>query len=117
VSALTIAIFALTAGLAAANGSNDVSKGVATLAGTGVTRYRTAIAWGAACTLAGSLASLRLAHAMTRFGWTPCIGPVLGSVLAVAATRGRAVKGRRCWPPTRPGWAYRSWLPGWPSPA
>lgn len=27
------------------------------------------------------------------FGWTPCIGPVLGSVLAVAATRGRAVEG------------------------
>lgn len=27
------------------------------------------------------------------FGWTPCVGPVLGSVLAVAATRGRAVDG------------------------
>jgi cytochrome c-type biogenesis protein len=27
------------------------------------------------------------------FGWTPCIGPVLGSVLAVAATQGRAVQG------------------------
>jgi len=27
------------------------------------------------------------------FGWTPCIGPVLGSVLAVAATRGREAEG------------------------
>ena len=27
------------------------------------------------------------------FGWTPCIGPVLGSVLAVAATRGEAARG------------------------
>jgi cytochrome c-type biogenesis protein len=27
------------------------------------------------------------------FGWTPCIGPVLGSVLAVAATRGREGEG------------------------
>lgn len=27
------------------------------------------------------------------FGWTPCIGPVLTSVLAVAATRGRALEG------------------------
>jgi cytochrome c-type biogenesis protein len=27
------------------------------------------------------------------FGWTPCIGPVLGSVLAVASTQARAVQG------------------------
>ena len=27
------------------------------------------------------------------FGWTPCIGPILTSVLAVAATRGRAGEG------------------------
>jgi cytochrome c-type biogenesis protein len=27
------------------------------------------------------------------FGWTPCIGPVLTSVLAIAATRGRASEG------------------------
>jgi cytochrome c-type biogenesis protein len=27
------------------------------------------------------------------FGWTPCIGPVLGSILAVAATRGHEVEG------------------------
>src|SRR5260370_76013 len=27
------------------------------------------------------------------FGWTPCIGPVLGSVLAIAATQARAAQG------------------------
>ena len=54
---LLLAIIALTAALAAANGANDVSKGVATLAGSGVTRYRTAILWGAVSTLAGTLLS------------------------------------------------------------
>jgi cytochrome c-type biogenesis protein len=34
-----------------------------------------------------------VAGAAFGFGWTPCIGPVLGSVLAVAATRGRAADG------------------------
>ncbi len=38
------AILVLTVSLAAANGSNDDAKGVATLAGAGVTRYRFAIA-------------------------------------------------------------------------
>jgi cytochrome c-type biogenesis protein len=27
------------------------------------------------------------------FGWTPCIGPVLGSILGIAATQGRAAAG------------------------
>ncbi|MFN2514383.1 MAG: inorganic phosphate transporter, partial [Pyrinomonadaceae bacterium] len=44
--------------LAFANGANDVSKGVATLAGTGRASYRTAIAWGTLWTFAGGLASL-----------------------------------------------------------
>jgi len=39
---------ALTLGvlIAYANGSNDVSKGIATLAGSGVTHYRRTILWG-----------------------------------------------------------------------
>ncbi|MGH3518742.1 MAG: inorganic phosphate transporter [Haloechinothrix sp.] len=44
---MTVAVLVLTVLLAAANGANDVAKGVATLAGAGVTRYGTAIAWGA----------------------------------------------------------------------
>ena len=34
-----------------------------------------------------------VAGAAFGFGWTPCIGPVLGSVLSVAATRGSAGQG------------------------
>ncbi|MGB8961306.1 MAG: inorganic phosphate transporter [Pseudonocardiaceae bacterium] len=64
-AALTIAIFVLLVALAAANGSNDVPKGVATLAGAGVARYRTAIAWGTITTLAGALCSLALAGKLT----------------------------------------------------
>ena len=56
-----VALLILTAALAATNGSNDDCKGVATLAGAGVTRYRTAIAWGVVTTLAGSLLSLTFA--------------------------------------------------------
>jgi cytochrome c-type biogenesis protein len=34
-----------------------------------------------------------VAGAAFGFGWTPCIGPVLASVLAIAATQGRALQG------------------------
>lgn len=34
-----------------------------------------------------------IAGAAFGFGWTPCIGPVLGSVLAVAATQGNPTRG------------------------
>ncbi len=44
----------LAALLAFANGSNDVSKSVATLVGSGVTDYRRALRWGAAWTLVGA---------------------------------------------------------------
>ena len=40
-------------------------------------------------------------------GWTPCIGPVLGGILAIAATGG-TVEGRRCWSCTRSASACRS---------
>jgi PiT family inorganic phosphate transporter len=59
---ILIVLFAL----AAANGANDVSKGVATLAGSGVARYRTAIIWGAATTLAGALVSGLFAERMMK---------------------------------------------------
>lgn len=61
-----VLVFILVAALAAANGSNDVPKGVATLAGAGVTKYRTAIIWGTVTTLAGCICSLALADKMTK---------------------------------------------------
>ncbi len=45
----------LTMGLAFANGANDVSKGIATLVGSGVSSDRRALAWGATWTMAGAL--------------------------------------------------------------
>jgi PiT family inorganic phosphate transporter len=63
---VTAAILVLALGLAAANGANDVPKTVATLAGAGVTRYRTAIVWGALTTLIGSLVSLTFADQLTK---------------------------------------------------
>lgn len=61
-----LALLALGALLAAANGANDVGKPVATLAGARVTSYRHALLWGAGTTLAGALLSLPFAAALTR---------------------------------------------------
>jgi inorganic phosphate transporter, PiT family len=63
---VTAAILVLALALAAANGANDVPKTVATLGGAGVTRYRTAIVWGAMTTLLGSLVSLQFADELTK---------------------------------------------------
>ncbi|MEX1243769.1 MAG: inorganic phosphate transporter [Thermoanaerobaculia bacterium] len=41
--------------LAFANGSNDVSKGIATLVGSGVSNFRAAVLWGTIWTVAGGL--------------------------------------------------------------
>lgn len=51
------ALLAMAIGLAWANGANDVSKGIATLAGSGLSNYRTAIIWGSSCTVAGAVAA------------------------------------------------------------
>jgi PiT family inorganic phosphate transporter len=48
----------LVAAVAYANGANDVSKGIATLVGSGVADYRRAIAWGTGCTVVGALLSV-----------------------------------------------------------
>lgn len=59
-------VFALGFGIAYANGGNDVSKGIATLVGSGVTNYRRAIAWGTLWTGAGAVAGAFLARAMVQ---------------------------------------------------
>lgn len=63
---LSFAVFLLVLVLAFANGTNDVSKAVATLVGSGVTNYRTAIAWGTAWTVIGAGASALVAGAMVK---------------------------------------------------
>src|SRR5689334_12160181 len=52
-------LVALTVALAFSNGANDVSKGIATLAGSGVSNMRVAIVWGSAWTVAGALTASR----------------------------------------------------------
>ena len=64
-SSLTLAVVLLTLALGAANGANDVSKGIATLAGAGVARYRTAILWGTGTTLIGAAASVVVSERLT----------------------------------------------------
>lgn len=54
---MAASLIALTLILAYANGANDVSKGIATLVGSGVTRFRAAVAWGTLWTAVGALSA------------------------------------------------------------
>lgn len=88
---VTLAILTVlgAAVLAFANGANDVSKGVATLAGTGRTSYGKAIAWGTLWTFAGGLASLVISVGLVEAFTSAIVGPDVLSLpvfpLAVAA--------------------------------
>lgn len=59
-----VVVLALGFALAYANGANDVSKGIATLVGSGVANYRRAVLWGTLWTGAGAIAAAFLARAM-----------------------------------------------------
>lgn len=54
----SIILLAMVLALAWANGANDVSKGVATLNGSGIAAARRAIYWGSATSVLGGLAAL-----------------------------------------------------------
>ena len=96
----TWAILALAFGVLVAylNGANDVSKGIATLVGSGVTDYRRAILWGTLWTGVGGLASSVLSSAMiVTFGSgmlakhsAPTLAGTLAVLLSVAACVGMA---------------------------
>lgn len=55
---ISILLIAMVMALAWANGANDVSKGVATLNGSGIAAARRAIYWGSATSVLGGLAAL-----------------------------------------------------------
>jgi len=61
--------------LAFANGANDVSRGIATLTGTGRASHRAAIAWGTVWTLAGGLASLVISIGLVNAFTSAIVGP------------------------------------------
>jgi len=75
------------------NGSNDVSKGIATLAGSGVTDYRRAILWGTVWTGLGGFAGALLAGAMVETfgkgllasGIVPTFAAAIATILGAAA--------------------------------
>jgi inorganic phosphate transporter, PiT family len=73
--AVALLLFLALAALAYANGANDVSKGVATLVGSGSSRYRQALIWGTAWTAAGSLAAGIFSRALTATFSKDIIGP------------------------------------------
>ncbi len=86
---MSTALLAGAAGLLLAyvNGANDVSKGIATLVGSGVTDYRRAIYWGALWTAAGGLAGGSLASAMvTTFGKSLLAAGTTPTATAAVAT-------------------------------
>lgn len=63
---LSAPAFILVLALAFANGTNDVSKAVVPLVGSGVSDYRTASARGTVWTMAGAIASTLVASAMVK---------------------------------------------------
>lgn len=93
---LTLAILTVVgaAVLAFANGANDVSKGVATLAGTGRASYRTAIAWGTFWTFTGGLASLVISVGLVKAFTSAVVGP---DVLALSTFPLAVATGAAAW--------------------
>jgi PiT family inorganic phosphate transporter len=63
---ISLLVFALVFALAFANGANDVSKAIATLVGSGITDYRSAIAWGTVWTVIGAAVAAFVARAMIK---------------------------------------------------
>jgi PiT family inorganic phosphate transporter len=63
-----LALFTIicAAGVAWANGANDVSKGVATLVGSRLATYRQGLSWGTGWTVVGSVAALVFTTALLR---------------------------------------------------
>ena len=87
---MAILLLALTLGLAFANGANDVSKGIATLVGSGVASYRRAMMWGVGWTVVGALAA-----ALVSRGFIPMFSgrgllaePLTGLMFPVSVTCG-----------------------------
>jgi len=81
---MDLSLFALVLALAYANGTNDVSKAIATLVGSGVTNYRTAIIWGTIWTLAGAGLSALVAKAMLKTFSAGLIQPGVATPPALA---------------------------------
>ncbi len=87
---LSLFTFLLVVSLAFANGANDVSKAIATLVGSGVADYRTAILWGTFWTTVGAGLSGLVATAMVKTFSQGLLAPGVpsSSILATAVLAG-----------------------------
>jgi PiT family inorganic phosphate transporter len=87
---LSLFTFLLVVSLAFANGANDVSKAIATLVGSGVADYRTAILWGTFWTTVGAGLSGLIATAMVKTFSQGLLAPGVpsSSILATAVLAG-----------------------------
>jgi PiT family inorganic phosphate transporter len=87
-----VLIFLVPTLLAYANGANDVSKGIATLVGSGVANYRRAILWGTVWTGFGGASASFVAGAMlATFGkglLAPNVSPSFTAAMAALAGAG-----------------------------
>ena len=79
-----IAVALIGAVLAYTNGANDVSKGIATLAGSGVSDYKRAIVWGAIWTTFGSIAAFGFSRALVSTFGKELLGPGVTPTLSAA---------------------------------
>ena len=79
-----LGLFVLLLALAFANGTNDVSKAIATLVGSGITNYRTAIVWGTVWTVLGACVSGLVASAMVKTFSSGLIAPGTATPPALA---------------------------------
>jgi PiT family inorganic phosphate transporter len=87
---ISLLAFALAFGLAFANGTNDVSKAIATLVGSGVTDYRSAIAWGTVWTVIGAGVAAFVASAMIKTFSHGLVqtGTIIGPTVTLAVLTG-----------------------------
>ncbi len=87
---ISLLAFALAFGLAFANGTNDVSKAIATLVGSGVTNYRSAIVWGTVWTVVGAGLAAYVASAMIKTFSHGLVqtGTIIGPTVTLAVLTG-----------------------------
>jgi inorganic phosphate transporter, PiT family len=104
VDAEIIAIVVLVLMLAAANGANDISKGIATIMGSGVTDTRKALVWGTVCTLVGGAAAIVFGSALIQ---TFSSGYLAENFLVTREFLASTLIGAICW-------LVLSTLRGWP---
>src|SRR5438128_9938580 len=91
---MELSLFVFVLALAYANGTNDVSKAIATLVGSGVANYRTAVIWGTIWTTVGAAASGVVAGAMLNTFSTGLLQP---GVAVPPALAGAVLVGAIAW--------------------